>query len=374
MAEIRMVDLVGQYQEIKEELREAFDSILNNASFINGNEVKEFAREFEEYLGVKHVIPCANGTDALQIALMALNLPAGSEVICPSFTFVATAEVISLLGLKPVFVDVDPDTFNLNMASVEASISRDTKVIIPVHLYGLPVDMDPLLALAKEKGLKIVEDTAQGIGADIVLNGEHRKVGTIGDIGCTSFFPSKNLGAYGDGGAIMTNDDMLAEKMRKIVNHGMEKRYYHDLVGVNSRLDTLQAAVLRIKLRKLDTYNSNRNAAAEYYTEAFSSVDELICPTIPSDRKHVFHQYTLRVKNGKRDALKQHMDDLGIPAMIYYPVPLHEQTPYRRERISPHGLPITRTLKDEVISLPMHTELTGSQLKEITEAVKKFFN
>ncbi len=374
MSEIRMVDLVGQYQEIKEELREAFDSILDNASFINGSEVKDFAKEFEEYLGVKHVIPCANGTDALQIALMALNLAPGSEVICPSFTFVATAEVISLLGLKPVFVDVNPDTFNLDLESVEASISRDTKVIIPVHLYGLPVDMEPLLQLAKEKGLKIVEDTAQGIGADIQIDGSYRKVGTIGDIGCTSFFPSKNLGAYGDGGAIMTNDDQLADKMRKIVNHGMEKRYYHELVGVNSRLDTLQAAVLRIKLRKLDTYNSNRNSAAEFYTEAFSQVEELICPTIPSDRKHVFHQYTLRVKNGKRDALKQYMDDLGIPAMVYYPVPLHEQQPYRRERISPHGLPVTRTLKDEVISLPMHTELTASHLNEITQAVIKFFN
>ncbi len=374
MSEIRMVDLVGQYQDIKEELRIAFDSILENASFINGSEVRDFAKEFEEYLDVKHVIPCANGTDALQIALMALNLPAGSEVICPSFTFVATAEVISLLGLKPVFVDVDPETFNLNLASVEASISHNTKVIIPVHLFGLPVDMQPLLDLAKEKGLKIVEDTAQGIGADIVLNGEHKKVGTIGDIGCTSFFPSKNLGAYGDGGAIMTNDDLLADKMRKIVNHGMEKRYYHELVGVNSRLDTLQAAVLRIKLRKLNTYNSNRNSAAQYYNEAFASVEDLICPSIPEDRTHVFHQYTLRVQNGKRDALKQHMDDLGIPAMIYYPVPLHEQKPYRRERISPHGLPVTRMLKEEVISLPMHTELTGVQLKEITDAVVSFFS
>lgn len=364
-----MVDLQSQYQKIKGDVDAAIMNVLDSAAFINGPEVKQFETELQEYLKVKHVIPCGNGTDALQIALMALGLEPGDEVITADFTFAATVEVIDLLKLNSVLVDVDYDTFTIDTEKLKAAITPKTKAIIPVHLFGQCANMDEIMAIAKEHHLYVVEDTAQAIGAD--YKGE--KAGTIGHIGCTSFFPSKNLGCYGDGGAIFTNDEELAHRLRGIVNHGMYKRYYHDEVGVNSRLDSVQAAVLRHKLPFLNDYNAARNKAAAYYTAAFKDIDEVLTPVKGEDTTHVFHQYTLRVTNGKRNELQAFLTEKEIPAMIYYPVPLRKQKAYDHGHYNDADFPNTNKLVEEVISLPMHTELDEEQLTYITSAVREFF-
>ncbi|MFV0144871.1 DegT/DnrJ/EryC1/StrS family aminotransferase [Empedobacter stercoris] len=369
MKKIQMVDLQSQYQKIKGDVDAAIMNVLDSAAFINGPEVKQFETELQEYLNVKHVIPCGNGTDALQIALMALGLEPGDEVITADFTFAATVEVIDLLKLNSVLVDVDYDTFTIDTEKLKAAITPKTKAIIPVHLFGQCANMDEIMAIAKEHNLYVVEDTAQAIGAEY----KGQKAGTIGHIGCTSFFPSKNLGCYGDGGAIFTNDDDIAHRLRGIVNHGMYKRYYHDEVGVNSRLDSVQAAVLRRKLPFLDEYNAARNKAAAYYSEAFKDIDALITPSKGEDTTHVFHQYTLRVTNGKRNELQAFLTEKEIPAMIYYPVPLRKQKAYDNGHYNDADFPNTNKLVEEVMSLPMHTELEEEQLVYITSAVREFF-
>ena len=364
-----MVDLQSQYQKIKGDVDAAILNVLDSAAFINGPEVKQFETELQDYLNVKHVIPCGNGTDALQIALMALGLEPGDEVITADFTFAATVEVVDLLKLNSILVDVDYDTFTIDTEKLKAAITPKTKAIIPVHLFGQCANMDEIMAIAKEHNLYVVEDTAQAIGADY----KGRKAGTIGHIGCTSFFPSKNLGCYGDGGAIFTNDDDIAHRLRGIVNHGMYKRYYHDEVGVNSRLDSVQAAVLRRKLPFLNDYNAARNKAAAYYTEAFKDIDALLTPVKGEDTTHVFHQYTLRVTNGKRNELQAFLTEKEIPAMIYYPVPLRKQKAYDNGHYNDVDFPNTNKLVEEVMSLPMHTELDEEQLAYITSAVREFF-
>lgn len=369
MRKLQMVDLGAQYQKIKKDINEAIQGVIDSSAFINGPEVKNFQTELESYLNVKHVIPCGNGTDALQIALMALDLKPGDEVITADFTFAATVEVIHLLGLKSVLVDVNYDTFLIDPEKIRAAITPKTKAIIPVHLFGQCANMDEINKIAKEHNLFVVEDTAQGIGAD--FKGE--KAGTIGTIGTTSFFPSKNLGCYGDGGAIFTNDDDLAHKMRGICNHGMYQRYYHDEIGVNSRLDSVQAAILRVKLPHLDEYNKARRKAADFYNQAFYEIPEVLTPIKADDTTHVYHQYTLRITNGKRDELKEFLESKGIPAMIYYPVPLRKQKAYDTGNYNDADFPNTNKLIGEVISLPMHTELDKEQLEFIKESVWEFF-
>jgi len=370
-----MVDLVTQYGKIKSEVDAAVLNVMEQAAFINGPEVKSFQAELEAYLGVKHVIPCANGTDALQVAMMALDLKPGDEVIVPTFTYVATAEVIALLQLTPVLVDVHPETFMIDPALVEAAITSKTKAIVPVHLFGQCADMNALLAIAKTHNLHIVEDTAQAIGSDFTLaDGSMHKAGTIGTIGATSFFPSKNLGCFGDGGAIFTNDDTLAAKMRMVVNHGQSRQYYHDSIGINSRLDSIQAAVLRIKLRYLDSYNTARQRAAAKYDAAFSKHPNLEVPARAEKSTHVFHQYTLRLTTGNRDGLKAHMDAKGIPCMIYYPVALHMQSAYASDRYGKGAFPVSEDLCEQVFSLPMHSELTSEQQEVIINAVLEYIN
>ena len=375
MKEIRMVDLVTQYERIQDEVDSAVLNTIRSSAYINGPEVKEFQSELESFLDAKHVIPCANGTDALQIAMMALGLKPGDEVITATFTYVATAEVIALLQLKPVLVDVDPETFLIDIDAMKAAITPKTKAIVPVHLFGQVSNMDAIMEVAKQHNLYVVEDTAQAIGADYHhSNGTVAKAGTIGDIGCTSFFPSKNLGCMGDGGAIFTNNDNLAAEMRMVANHGQSKRYYHDRIGVNSRLDSIQAAVLRIKLRKLNEYSAARAAAADYYDEAFKNETKIITPVRADKSTHVFHQYTMKVKGIDRDGLQSFLADKGIPSMIYYPVALHMQSAYKDERYGSGHFPVTEQLVDEVISLPMHTELTEDQLEFITSSVKEYIN
>lgn len=374
MFPIQMVDLKRQYQKIKSEVDTALQHVIDQTAFIHGKQEQEFARNLAEYLGVKQVIPCANGTDALQIALMALDLQPGDEVITPSFTFIATAEVIALLKLKPVFVDVNEKTFCLDIEQVKAAITPRTKAIIPVHLFGQSVDMEPLMTLANEHGIKVVEDNAQAIGCDYTFsNGEKAKTGTIGHVGCTSFFPSKNLGCFGDGGALMTNDEALGEKIRMMANHGQSKRYYHDLVGCNSRLDNLQAAVLNIKLPHLDEYIKARRKAAMTYDQAFEKVEGLEIPLKSDYSTHVYHQYTLRVKDNRRDALNDYLAKKEVPSMIYYPVPAHKQKMFEGVPDIPESLPVTDALINEVLSLPMHTELDEDQLDYITSSVISFF-
>lgn len=369
-----MVDLVSQYHKIKPELDKKIIEVIESSAYINGPEVKAFQQDLEEYLGVKHVIPCANGTDALQIALMALGLKEGDEVITADFTFAATVEVIDLLKLKSVLVDVDKETFNIDIEALKKAITPKTKAIIPVHLFGQCANMEEIMDIAEKHNLYVIEDTAQALGAEFrYSNGTNKKAGTIGHMGCTSFFPSKNLGCYGDGGAIFTNDDNLAHKLRGIVNHGMYKRYYHDEVGVNSRLDSIQAAILRLKLPHLDHYNSARNAAADYYDKAFAHHPNIVTPQRDPKSTHVFHQYTLRILNADRDALQKYLAEHDIPSMIYYPVPLHQQKAYDHGEYSDENFPVTMNLIDEVISLPMHTELNEDQLEHITTTLKNYF-
>ncbi|HBS11675.1 MAG TPA: transcriptional regulator [Flavobacteriaceae bacterium] len=376
MKPIQMVDLKGQYQKIKSQVDKSILNVIENTAFINGPEVKEFQKELEKYLNVKHVIPCANGTDALQIAMMALGLEPGDEVITADFTFAATVEVIALLKLTPVLVDVEQDTFNIDIEALKKAITPKTKAIIPVHLFGQCANMEAVLEVAKAHNLFVIEDTAQAIGADYTFaDGITKKAGTMGDIGTTSFFPSKNLGCYGDGGAIFTNNDDLAHKLRGIINHGMiNKRYYHDIVGVNSRLDSIQAAVLRIKLPHLDTYCSARLKVAEYYNNAFASTDKLITPITSSFTSHVFHQYTLVLNGVDRAALQKHLSDKNIASAIYYPVPLHNQKAYADSRYNEADFTITNELCKTVVSLPIHTEFEEDQLQYITEAVLSFVN
>jgi len=372
---IQMVDLKGQYLKIKEDIDVGIQECIDSTAFINGPAVKEFQHDFERYLGVKHVIPCANGTDALQIAMMALNLQPGDEIICPAFTYVATAEVIGLLGLKPVMVDVNADTFDIQLEGLEKYLTPNTKAIVPVHLYGQSADMEQILKFAEKHNLFVIEDNAQAIGSDYTFSdGTVRKTGTIGHIGCTSFFPSKNLGCYGDGGALMTNDDELAFKIRMIANHGQEKKYYHKVLGCNSRLDTIQAAILKVKLKHLDQYSAARNRMADYYDKNLKGIAEIQIPRRAGNSTHVFHQYTLRVKNGKRDGLQKYLAEKNIPSMIYYPLPLYKQEAFLQYVEDGFSLPVTEQLCKEVISLPVHTEFDQEVLDVIITETKNYFN
>ena len=377
-----MVDLKGQYQDIKETVDNSIQKVLDTNAYINGPYVGEFQKALENYLGVKHVIPCANGTDALQIAMMGLNLKPGDEVITADFTFAATVEVIALLKLTPVLVDVDPDSFNIDPTAIEKAITPKTKAIVPVHLFGQAANMDAILEIAEKHNLYVIEDNAQGIGANYTFkNGEKKKTGNLGHIASTSFFPSKNLGCYGDGGAIFTNDDNLAHTIRGIVNHGMYERYHHDVVGVNSRLDSIQAAVLLAKLPKLDQYNKSRQTAAKKYNKAFKNITQITTPTISKNCEnsicsncdcHVFHQYTLKIKGVDRDALVTHLNKHDIPCGVYYPIPLHSQKAYKSDRYVETNFTVTNQLVKEVISLPMHTELDDEQIDYITSKVIEF--
>ncbi|MUP44417.1 DegT/DnrJ/EryC1/StrS family aminotransferase [Gramella sp. BOM4] len=376
MKKIQMVDLKGQYEGIKDQVNESLQEVLETTAFINGPQVHSFQKELEDYLGVKHVIPCANGTDALQIAMMGLGLKPGNEVITADFTFAATVEVIALLQLTPVLVDVDPETFNIDPEKIKEAITPKTKAIVPVHLFGQSADMDVIMEIAREHDLFVIEDNAQAIGANYhTKDGKTIKAGAIGDVAATSFFPSKNLGCYGDGGAIFTNNDQLAHTIRGIVNHGMYERYHHDVVGVNSRLDSFQAAVLRAKLPKLDAYNERRKEAAIKYSEALSGHKDIVTPVRRGDcDTHVYHQYTLKIGNGKRDALAKHLQEKGIPFGIYYPIPLHLQKAYVDERYEEKNFTITNQLVKEVISLPMHTELDDDQIDYISKSIIDFLN
>ena len=369
-----MVDLKGQYELIKERVDSSIQEVIETTAFINGPEVHAFQKELEEYLGVKHVIPCANGTDALQIAMMGLGLKPGDEVITADFTFAATVEVIALLNLTPVLVDVNPHGFNIDVEAIKRAITPKTKAIVPVHLFGQVADMDAIMEIAKEHNLFVIEDNAQAIGSNYTRrDGSQVKTGTIGHVGSTSFFPSKNLGCYGDGGAIFTNDDDLAHTIRGIVNHGMYERYHHDVVGVNSRLDSIQAAVLRAKLPHLDSYNDTRRESARKYSAALQNHPKITVPLICDVCDcHVFHQYTLRLKNTDRDALVRHLNEKGIPCGVYYPIPLHLQKAYADERYNEADFPVTNQLVKEVISLPMHTELDNEQIEYITSTILEF--
>lgn len=370
-----MVDLKGQYLKIKDQVDSSIANVIDSTAFINGPAVKNFQEHLEQYLGVRHVIPCANGTDALQVSMMALNLKPGDEVITTSFTFIATAEVIALLGLTPVVVDVDPDTFNIDPEAIKRAITPKTKAVVPVHLFGQCADMEAILEIAAEHNLYVIEDACQSIGADYIFkDGTHKKSGTIGHVGCTSFFPSKNLGCYGDGGAIFTNDDELAKQLRVMVNHGMTVRYYHDYIGVNSRLDSIQAAVLDVKLGHLDEYNDARRKAADFYDKAFANNPKIKTPVRAKNSTHVFHQYTLVTSDVDRNALVDHMGQNNVPAMIYYPVPLHMQKAYLDPRYKQGDFPVTEHLCQHVMSLPMHTELDEEQLKHITGTLLDFLN
>ena len=381
MKKIQMVDLQSQYDRIKDEINKSVIGVMQDATFINGPTVKSFQNNLEAYLNVKHVIPCANGTDALQIAMMALDLKPGDEVITTNFTFAATVEVIALLNLKPVLVDVDLNTFNIDVDKLEKVITSKTKAIVPVHLFGQSANMEKIMLIAKEFNLFVIEDNAQAIGAEYQFkSGLKLKTGTIGDIGTTSFFPSKNLGCFGDGGALFTNNDGLAKKIRGIVNHGMYERYHHDVVGVNSRLDSVQAAVLNAKLPHLNSYNKSRQSSARKYTEALKSCNEIKTPTFSNGCKvicqnchcHVFHQYTIRILSGRRNELANFLSDLKIPFGIYYPIPLHKQNAYKNKNYKDQDFKNTNTLCDEVISLPMHSELTDDQIDYISSKINKF--
>jgi UDP-2-acetamido-2-deoxy-ribo-hexuluronate aminotransferase len=371
---VEMVDLHTQYLRIKDEVDNAIQDCINSTEFINGKKVTEFVQNLANYTGAKHVIPCANGTDALQIALMALNLNPGDEVIVPAFTYVATAEVIALLNLVPVMVDVHPDDFTLNVSEVKKAVTSKTKAIVPVHLFGQCAEIEELMAFAESKNIFVIEDTAQAIGAEYTFkNGSVRQAGTIGHIGTISFFPSKNLGCYGDGGAIFTNDDALSLKIEMIANHGQAKKYHHDIVGVNSRLDTLQAAILDVKLKYLTQYSEARNSVANYYDEQLKDIAEVEIPKRVHNSTHVFHQYTLKIKNGKRNALKEYLDAQNIPTMIYYPLPLHFQKAYQNEKFPKGVFPVSENLCERVLSLPIHTEMKSEVQGYIIKEIKNFF-
>ncbi|SHH32943.1 dTDP-4-amino-4,6-dideoxygalactose transaminase [Wenyingzhuangia marina] len=370
-----MVDLNSQYLDIKEQIDNSIQQVIDQTSFINGPQVQTFKQNLADYLNVKHVIPCANGTDALQISLMALNLQPGDEVITVDFTFAATVEVIKLLGLTPVLIDVELDSFNISISALEKAITPKTKAIVPVHLFGQCANMEAILKLAKKHNLYVIEDTAQALGADYIFaDGTTKKAGTIGNIGTTSFFPSKNLGCYGDGGAIFTNDDELAHTLKGITNHGMYQKYYYEVVGVNSRLDSIQANILNIKLPHLDNYNKARQQAAAFYNHAFANCPNIITPTTSTFSNHVFHQYTLRITNGKRNELHEYLKEQNIPNAIYYPVPLHNQKAYKQENVIEENYHNTNTLVQQVISLPMHTALDTEQLEFIVKNVLNFIN
>lgn len=376
MKNIQMVDLQGQYRKIKTEVNAAIQQVLDTSSYINGPLVQDFQQNLEEYMGVKHVIPCANGTDALQIAMMALGLQPGDEVITADFTFAATVEVVGLLRLTPVLVDVDEDSMNISVEAIKKAITPKTKAIVPVHLFGRAANMTEIMQIAKEHQLFVIEDNAQAIGANYTFaDGSKKRLGTIGDVGTTSFFPSKNLGCYGDGGAIFTNNDDLAHTIRGIVNHGMYKRYYHDVVGVNSRLDSVQAGVLNVKLPHLDAYNKARRMAADAYNKAFADCEYIVTPKFDTQGDdHVFHQYVLRITNGKRDELLAHLQANNIACAIYYPIPLHLQKAYADERYQEKDFIVTNRLCEEVLALPMHTELDSETINYITQTVLDFLN
>ena len=374
MKKIEMVDLKGQYLRIKTEIDSAINEVIENTAFINGKHVETFSENLKTYLGVNYVVPCANGTDALQVALMALNLKTGDEVIVPSFTFIASAEVIGLLGLRPVMVDVDYDNFNVTAKNIEKAITVNTKAIIPVHLFGQASQMEQIMLLAKKYDLYVVEDNAQALGAEYVFDsGKRQKLGTIGHIGCTSFFPSKNLGCYGDGGAVFTNDETLAKRLKMICNHGSTVKYHHEVLGVNSRLDTLQAAILDVKLKYLNTFNKLRYEAAQRYSYAFKDISGIITPKESTFSTHVYHQYTLKVLDGKRDELKEFLASHGIPAMVYYPIPLHKQEAFLQIAHQSGDMSVAEKLCDEVLSLPMHTELDLSTIAFIISKVMSFY-
>lgn len=374
MEKIVMVDLHKQYQKIKREIDAAIQEVLDTTAFIQGPQVQQFAEALAKYNEVEFVIPCANGTDALQIAMMALDYKPGDEIILPVHTYVATAEVIALLGLIPVFTEVNGDTFNIDVTQLESKITAKTKAIVPVHLYGQCADMEPLLAIASKHNLHVIEDTAQALGAIYTFSdGRKMRAGTMGTIGTTSFFPSKNLGCYGDGGALFTRDKALAEKIKMMANHGQRIKYHHDVIGVNSRLDTLQAAILNVKLKYLNEYEQARSEVASYYDNGLKEINGLDVPKRSGNSTHVFHQYTLRIKNGKRDLLKKYLEDKGIPTMIYYPVPLHLQKAYKRPGFEEGSFPLTETLSREVISLPIHTEMVEEQQRYIISCIKDFF-
>jgi UDP-2-acetamido-2-deoxy-ribo-hexuluronate aminotransferase len=374
MREIQMVDLRAQYEKIGGQIDEAIKSVLNSTAFIKGPDVKLFEEELQRYLGVKHVVSCANGTDALQLAMMALGLKPGDEVITTNFTFIATVEVIALLGLKPVIVDPDPDNFNISVEAIKRAITPKTKAIVPVHLFGQCAEMESIIEIAREHNIFIIEDAAQATGADYIFNnGDIRKAGTIGNIGTTSFFPSKNLGCYGDGGALYTNDNDLAIKLRSIANHGMKVRYYHDDIGINSRLDSIQAAILRVKLKYLSQNNISRKFVADHYDKAFAGCSSIQAPVRVSWSSHIFHQYTIRVKNGRRDDLKKFLESKNIPSMIYYPGPLHIQQAYKYLGYTEKDFPVTIMLCNEVLSLPIHPDMEQEQLDHIILTILQFF-
>ena len=375
MKPIQMVDTRSQYLEIKTEIDQAIQGVLDSAAYINGKEVQDFAANLAAYLGVKHVIPCANGTDALQIALMALGLEPGDEVITPSFTYIATTEVVALLRLTPVFVEVDPKTFCMDPDALRKAITPRTKAIVPVHLYGQAAPMEEIMQIAREHNLYVVEDNAQAIGCDYTFSdGTRKKTGTIGTIGTTSFYPSNNLGAYGDGGAIFTNDDALAPKLKMIANHGQQKRYYHETVGCNSRLDSIQAAILNIKLAKLDTYSAARKKVADAYNQAFAGLLKITTPFVAAYSDHVYHQYTILLNGVDREGLTAYLSENGIPSMIYYPVPGHRQQMFASFGLPAYNLPVTDWLTERVVSLPVHTEMDEEQLSYIIKHVTNFIN
>lgn len=375
MRPIQMVDTKRQYEQIKTEVDAAIQEVLDSAAYINGKAVQDFAHGLNKYLGVKHTIPCANGTDALQIAMMALGLQPGDEVITPSFTYIATTEVVALLKLTPVFVEVDPRTFCMDPEALRKAITPKTKAIVPVHLYGHAAPMEEIMQIAKEHNLFVIEDNAQAIGSDYRFSdGTVKKTGTIGTIGATSFYPSKNLGAYGDGGAIFTNDDVLAQQLKMVANHGQQKRYYHEVVGCNSRLDSIQAAVLNVKLKKLDEYNAARQSVAAYYNDAFAGNDKITTPYVAPYSTHVYHQYTMLLNGVNRDALVAHLAEYKIPSMIYYPVPGHKQDMFKNFALPAYELATTDWLTERVISLPVHTEMDAEQLEYITQQVLNFVN
>ena len=374
MEKIQMVDLQTQYQRIKPEIDNAIEAVLSSAHFIQGKEVQAFGNELSAYVKAPHTITCANGTDALQIAMMALGFKPGDEVILPVHTYVATAEVLALLGLTPVFVDVDERTFNIDVSRIEGQITERTVAIVPVHLYGQCADMDPLLLLGKKYGIHVIEDAAQALGAVYTFrDGSKRSAGTMGTIGTTSFFPSKNLGCFGDGGALFTNDDDLAKKIKMIANHGQREKYQHEIVGINSRLDTIQAAILRVKLKYLSEYEQKRRAAADAYDVLLSGLSGITLPFRSHNSTHVFHQYTLQLMSADRDDFKHYLADRGIPSMVYYPKPLHLQPAYRQQHRGPGSFPVTERLSKTVISLPIHTEMPAGQQEFIAEVIKGYF-